>query len=84
MAFLFFCFFFLDEIAFSSILRNELKRLASGTIVSFTKKSQVSANFKLTRTPTIYGKHGIMVKPIKTLELHYQMIQILIIYSYYQ
>ena len=48
------------------------------------KKSQLASNFKLTRTPTIYGEHGIMAhiimaKPIKTLELHYQMIQFLII-----
>ena len=44
-----------------SILRNELKRFASGTILSFAeKKSQLASNFKLTRTPTIYGEHGIM------------------------
>ena len=24
------------------------------------KKSQLAFNFKLTRTPTIYGKHGIL------------------------
>ena len=60
MAFLFVCYF-PDEIAFSSILRNELKRFASGTILSFEdKKSQLASNFKLTRTPTIYRKHGIM------------------------
>ena len=44
-----------------SILRNELKRFASGAILSFAKKkSQLASNFKLTRTPTIYGEHGIM------------------------
>ena len=60
MAFLFVCYF-PDEIAFSSILRNELKRFASGAILSFAeKKSQLASNFKLTRTPTIYGEHGIM------------------------
>ena len=44
-----------------SILRNELKRFASVAILSFAgKKSQLASNFKLTRTPTIYGEHGIM------------------------
>ena len=60
MAFLFVCYF-PDEIAFSSILRNELKRFASGAILSFAEKtSQLASNFKLTCTPTIYGEHGIM------------------------
>ena len=60
MAFLFDCYF-PDEIAFPSILRNELKRFGSGAILSFAeKKSQLASNFKLTRTPTIYGEHGIM------------------------
>ena len=59
MAFLFLCYF-PDEIAFSSILRNELKRFASGAILSFAEKpSQLASNFKLTRTPTIYGEHVI-------------------------
>ena len=42
-----FCFFvfFLNEIAFSSILRNKLKRLAAGTIVSFTKKISAICQF---------------------------------------
>ena len=53
--------FFPDEIALSSFLRNELKRFASGAILSFAKKkTQLASNFKLTRTPTIYGEHGIM------------------------
>ena len=59
---LFVCYF-PDEIAYSSILRNELKRFASGSILSFSfaeKKSQLASNFKLTRPPTIYGEHGIM------------------------
>ena len=47
MAFLFVCYF-PDEIAFSSILRNELKRFASGAIRE--KISQLASNFKLTRT----------------------------------
>ena len=60
MAFLFVCYL-PDEIAFSSILRNELKRFASGAILSFAKKkSQLASNFKLTHTPTIYGEHGKM------------------------
>ena len=60
MAFLF-VFYFPDKIVFSSILRNELKRFASGAIRSFgEKKTQLASNFKLTRTPTIYGEHGIM------------------------
>ena len=43
------------------ILRNELKQFASGAVLSFTKKkSQLASNFKLTRTPTIYGEHGII------------------------
>ena len=34
---------------------------ASGAILSFTeKKSQLASNFKLARTPAIYGEHGIM------------------------
>ena len=37
-------FFFFDEIAFSSILRNELKRFASGAILSFAQK--ISASFQ--------------------------------------
>ena len=60
MAFLFVCYF-PDEIAFSSILRNELKQFALGAILSFAgKKSQLASNFKLTRTLTIYAEHGIM------------------------
>ena len=59
---LFVCYF-PDKIAFSSILRNELKRFASGAILSFSfaeKKSQLASILKLTRPPTIYGEHGIM------------------------
>ena len=42
-------------------LRNELKRFASGAILSLVeKKSQLASNFKLTRTPTIYREHGIL------------------------
>ena len=60
VAFLFVCYF-PDEIAFSSILRNELNRFASGAILSFAeKKSQLASNFKLTRIPTVYREHGIM------------------------
>ena len=60
MAFLFLCSF-ADETAFSSILRNELKRFAPGAFLSFAeKKSQLASNFKLTRTPIIYGESGIM------------------------
>ena len=45
----------------SSILRNELTRLALGAVLSFAKKkSQLASNFKLTHTPTIYGEHGII------------------------
>ena len=32
-----------------------------------------------TRTVNIFGEHGIMAKPIRALELHYSMIQFLII-----
>ena len=50
-----FGFFFPYEIAFSSFLRNELKRFASGAILPFAKKkSQLASNFKRTRTWTIY------------------------------
>ena len=60
MAFLF-VRYFPDEIAFSNILRNELKHFASSAILSFAeKKSQLASNFKLTGTPTIYTEHGIM------------------------
>ena len=45
---LFRLFVFSNEIAFSSILRNELKRFASGAIRE--KISQLASNFKLTRT----------------------------------
>ena len=84
MAFLF-VRYFPDEIAFSNILRNELKHFASSAILSFAeKKSQLASNFKLTGTPTILiyrawynGSYTIMAKPIKMLELHYQMIQFL-------
>ena len=46
------------------------------------KKSQLASNFKLTRTPTIRrawsnSSYTILAKPIKMLELHYQMIQFL-------
>ena len=43
-------------------------------------------NFEQTRTVTIFGHHGIIVKytmmakPIRALELHYPMIQFLIKY----
>ena len=48
------------------------------------KKSQLASNFKLTRTPTVYGEHGIIAhtitaKPTKMLKLRYPMIQFLII-----
>ena len=36
-------------------------------------------NFEQTRTVAIFGEHGMMVKPIRALELHYPMIQFLII-----
>ena len=55
----FLCLFFPDEIAFSSILRNENDLLRVPFYPS-RKKSQLASNFKLTRTPTIYGEHGIM------------------------
>ena len=38
MAFLFVCFF-TDKIAFSGILRNQLKRFASGAILSSAKEN---------------------------------------------
>ena len=47
---------------------------------------QVSFNFGQTRTVTIFGEHGIMadipwwLKPVRNLELHYPMIQFLIIW----
>ena len=53
--------FFFRRNCISSILRNELKRFASGAVLSFAKKkSQLASNFKLTRTQTIYGEHGIL------------------------
>ena len=55
----FLCSFFPDGIAFSSILRNENDLLRVPFYPS-RKKSQLASNFKLTRTPTIYGEHGIM------------------------
>ena len=56
--------FFPDGIAFSHILRNELKRFAWGAILSFTKKkSQLSSNFKLTHTLTMYGERGMAHMP---------------------
>ena len=83
--FLFLSFYFRWN-SISSILKNELKQFASGAVLSFAqkKKTQLASNFKLTRTPTIYGEHGyissytIMAKPINMLELHYPMIQFLI------
>ena len=49
----------------------------------FVKTTSFSAcfNFEQTRTVTIFGEHGsytMMAKPIRALELHYQMIQFLI------
>ena len=53
--------FFFRWNCISSILRNELKRFASGAVLSFAKKkSQLASNFKLKRTSTIYGEHGIL------------------------
>ena len=73
MAFLFVCYF-PDEIAFSSILRNELKRFASGAVLSFAKKN---LSYHIWRTWYI-SSYTITAKPIKMLELHYPMIQFLI------
>ena len=44
MAFLFACYF-PDEIAFSSILRNELQRFALGAFLSFAEK-KISPSFQ--------------------------------------
>ena len=85
MAFLF-VRYFPDEIAFSNILRNELKHFASSAILSFAeKKSQLASNFKTDAyTDHIWrawynSSYTIMAKPIKMLELHHPMIQFLII-----
>ena len=55
-----------------------------GTFVK-TTDFQLVFNFEQTRTVTILGEHGIMhgsytmmAKPIRALELHYPMIQVLI------
>ena len=54
-------FFFPDGIGFSIFLRSELKRFAFGRQpILREKKPQLTSNFKLTRTLTIYGEHGIM------------------------
>ena len=56
-----FCLFSFDEIAcISSILRNELNDLLRAPFYPSRKKSQLASNFKLTRTSTIYEKHGII------------------------
>ena len=57
-----FCLFFPNEIAFSSILTNELKQFVSSAIPSLVKKkTQLPSNyFELMRTLTIYGEYGIM------------------------
>ena len=83
-SFLFVCYF-PDEIALSSILRDELKRFASGTIISFAEK-KISASFQSetdaytdhTWRAWYNGSYTVMAKPIKMLELQYQMIQFLI------
>ena len=78
-----FCLFFPNEITFSSILTNELKQFVSGAIPSLVKKKN-SATFQLFWTDAYTdhiwrvwynGSYTIMAEPIKTLELHYQMIQ---------
>ena len=52
------------------------KRFSPAAIVSWGK----IFIFKLTRTPTIFVDYGaVMAKPIKSRELHYPMIQFLII-----
>ena len=55
----------------------------------FKLTRNLKLNFKLTRMLTIFvdyfidiGSYTIMAKPIKSLELHYPMIQFLIINSY--
>ena len=53
------------------------------TLFVRTTDFQLVFNFGQTRTVTIFGKHGIMAhimaKPIRALELHYPMVQFLII-----
>ena len=55
------------------------------TSLGKTNDFQLVFNFEQTRTVTVFGEHGIMplctmmAKPIRALELHYPMIQFLII-----
>ena len=53
------------------------------TLFVKTTDFQLAFDFEQTRTVTIFGKHGIMAhimaKPIRALELHYPMVQFLII-----
>ena len=54
------------------------------TLFVKTTDFQLVFNFEQTRTITIFGEHGngsytMMAKPIRALELHYPMIQFLII-----
>ena len=51
--------FFLDEIAFSSILRIKTIFFGRHSILR-EKKSHLASNFELTRTLTTYEEHGIM------------------------
>ena len=93
----FVAFLMLPGIAFSnssmtsSLFNYGAKRLVLAAIDSRGKIFELLFKFKLTRTLTIFGAYGIlalvkytiMTKPIKSLELHYPMIQFLInIYIY--
>ena len=53
MAFLFVCYF-PDEIACSSILRNELTRFASGAVLSFGEKNGTYEKFKIKVTDSFF------------------------------
>ena len=53
MAFLFVCYF-PDEIACSSILRNELTRFALGAVLSFAEKNGTYKKFKIKVTDSFF------------------------------
>ena len=56
------CLFVLfpGEMAFSSVLLRIKTILFGRHSILREKKSQLASNLELARTPTIYGKHGIM------------------------
>ena len=80
----FVCLLFPDETAFSSILRIKTISFGRHSILR-EKKSPLASNFELTSTLTTIWRawyndsYTMIAKPIKTQELHYPVIQFLII-----